>query len=291
MHLLGTGLPSFYVADLGDLSFTLGLSGWTANDWSTAGNFDLMAPRGEVDEFTRRRVFEALKETWSARPEELASKLGLERGAVLGALSAWTQAGRAIWDLNKGVYRARELSREPLPMDKLRFSNEREERATRFLDARAVDVKARPERGWLAGAERHGEGGREGAASHFAARCGPAYGFRRVHVQLLPAEQVVQGAVRAPARAAAPALTGVSHMRKGRVRARGGQGAVPCNPDGVSPSMPHGLSCITGPLLTVRCLPPCGGSAVDLVGPAAPREGAPLELRRVQSREQYEGAL
>jgi hypothetical protein len=46
--------------------------------------------------------------------------------------------------LNKGVYRARELSREPLPMDQLRFSNEREERATRFLDARAVEVKARP---------------------------------------------------------------------------------------------------------------------------------------------------
>ncbi|HLM44304.1 MAG TPA: hypothetical protein VK458_10580, partial [Myxococcaceae bacterium] len=118
VHLLGTGLPSFYVADLGDLSFTLGLSGWTANDWATAGNFDLMAPRGQVDELTRRRVFDALKETWSAKPEALASKLGLERGAVLGALSAWTQAGRAIWDLNKGVYRARELSREPLPVDK-----------------------------------------------------------------------------------------------------------------------------------------------------------------------------
>ncbi|HEX8117547.1 MAG TPA: hypothetical protein VF521_09755, partial [Pyrinomonadaceae bacterium] len=29
-HLLGTGMPSFYVADLGDMSFTLGLSGWTA---------------------------------------------------------------------------------------------------------------------------------------------------------------------------------------------------------------------------------------------------------------------
>jgi len=143
VHLLGTGLPSFYVADLGDLSFTLGLSGWTANDWATAGNFDLLAPRGQVDEFTRRRVFDALKETWSATPEALASKLGLERGAVLGALSAWTQAGRAIWDLNKGVYRARELSREPLPLDALRFSNEREAQATRFLDARAVDVKAR----------------------------------------------------------------------------------------------------------------------------------------------------
>ena len=143
VHLLGSGLPSFYVADLGDLSFTLGLSGWTANDWATAGNFDLMAPRGTVDDFTRHRVFEVLKETWSATPEALASRLGLERGAVLGALSAWTQAGRAMWDLNKGVYRARELGREPLPLEKLRFANEREERATRFLEAGAVHVQAR----------------------------------------------------------------------------------------------------------------------------------------------------
>jgi hypothetical protein len=144
VHLLGSGMPSFYVADLGDLSFTLGLSGWTANDWSTAGNFDLMAPRTEVDEFTRRRVFDALKETWRERPEALAARLGLDRATVLGALGAYTQAGRAIWDLNKGVYRARELSREPLPMEKLRFSNEREEKAARFLEARAVTVQARP---------------------------------------------------------------------------------------------------------------------------------------------------
>ncbi|MET0400941.1 MAG: SWIM zinc finger family protein [Cystobacter sp.] len=144
VHLLGTGLPSFYVADLGDLSFTLGLSGWTANDWSTAGNFDLMAPRGQVDVFTRGRVFEALKETWRATPEALASRLGLERGTVLSALSAWTQAGRAIWDLNKGVYRARELSREPLPLEALRFANEREAGATRFVETGAVKVHAQP---------------------------------------------------------------------------------------------------------------------------------------------------
>jgi hypothetical protein len=144
VHLLGSGMPSFYVADLGDLSFTLGLSGWTANDWSTAGNFDLMAPRTEVDEFTRRRVFDALKETWRETPDALARRLGMDRATVLGALGAYTQAGRAIWDLNKGVYRARELSREPLPMEKLRFSNEREEKATRFLEARAVVVQGRP---------------------------------------------------------------------------------------------------------------------------------------------------
>ena len=142
VHLLGTGLPSFYVADLGEMSFTLGLSGWTANDWSRAGNFDLLAPRTEVDELTKRRVFDELRREWSATPVELASRLKLERSVVLGALGAYTQAGRAIFDLNKSVYRARELSREPLPVERLRFDNPREESAARFISERAVEMGA-----------------------------------------------------------------------------------------------------------------------------------------------------
>ncbi len=142
VHLLGQGLPSFYVADLGDMSFTLGLSGWTANDWATAGNFDLMAPRAEVDDFTKRRVFQGLKESWLDTPDKLAARLNLPRAAVLGALGAFTQAGRAMYDLNKGVYRARELSRDPLPMDALRFSSPREEKATSFVNAGGVQLSA-----------------------------------------------------------------------------------------------------------------------------------------------------
>ncbi|MFP4007740.1 MAG: SWIM zinc finger family protein [Spirulinaceae cyanobacterium] len=140
VHLLGTGMPSFYVADLGDLSFTLGLSGWTANDWSQSGNFDLMAPRADVDTETQKMIFAALQETWVETPDSLAQRLNLSRTAVLGALGAYTQAGRAIYDLNKQVYRVRELSRDPLPTERLRFQNEREEKATRFLGNNAVEV-------------------------------------------------------------------------------------------------------------------------------------------------------
>ena len=140
VHLLGTGLPSFYVADLGEMSFTLGLSGWTANDWSRAGNFDLMAPRADVDEMTKRRVFDELRRDWRADAGELAARLQLSRATVLGALGVYTQAGRAIFDLNKRVYRARELSREPLPMERLRFASPREESATRFLVEQAVTL-------------------------------------------------------------------------------------------------------------------------------------------------------
>ena len=142
VHLLGTGMPSFYIADLGDMSFTLGLSGWTANDWSTSGNFDLMASRTEIDRWTKQHIFNSLKENWSENPYDLAKRLNMNPAVILGALGAYTQAGRAIYDLNKEVYRIRELSREPLPMEKLRFANEREAKATRFLDGNQVTISA-----------------------------------------------------------------------------------------------------------------------------------------------------
>ena len=143
VHLLGTGMPSFYVADLGPLSFTLGLSGWTANDWSRAGNFDLMAPRADVDDATKQRVFAALKLGWMDDATSLAKHLDLDRKVVLGALSAYAQAGRVMFDLNKQLYRVRELSREPLPMDQLRFANPREADAARFINTNAVTLTER----------------------------------------------------------------------------------------------------------------------------------------------------
>lgn len=144
VHLLGTGLPSFYVADLGHMSFTLGLSGWTKNDWAQAGNFDLMAPRADVDSDTKRKVFEGLKKTWFAPTDQLVTSLGLDRASVLGALSLWSQAGRVMYDLNKGVYRARELTKEPLNMDELRFSNPREAKAHQLVDSNKVTVQSFP---------------------------------------------------------------------------------------------------------------------------------------------------
>lgn len=138
--LLGSGMPSFWVADLGDMNFTLGLSGWSSNDWSRAGNFDLLAPRAEVDALTQQKVFLALKENWRESAESLATRLNLDRSVVLGALGGFVQAGRAIFDMDKKVYRVRELARDPLPMSELRFANPREEAASRFLRQGGVKI-------------------------------------------------------------------------------------------------------------------------------------------------------
>ena len=140
VKLLGSGMPSFFIADMGEMAYTLGLSGWSANDWSKAGNFDLMAPRADVDDYTKVRVFDTLKKHWFATADQLASELDLDRSTVLGALSLWTQSGKVIYDLKNDVYRCRELTKEDLPLLMLRFTNEREQSAEEFIKSDSVHL-------------------------------------------------------------------------------------------------------------------------------------------------------
>jgi hypothetical protein len=102
-----------------------------------------MASRDEVDSATKQRIYDALKVNWSESLDSLSARLSMDSGVVASALNVYTQAGRVIYDLNKSVYRVRELSRDPLPVDKLRFSNEREETATAILYNGDVSAQAR----------------------------------------------------------------------------------------------------------------------------------------------------
>lgn len=143
--LLGSGLPSFFMADMGDMTFTLGLSGWTANDWSRAGNFDLMAPRGNVDLSTKQKVFNALKENWFESADSLAKRLNINSNHISSSLTAYTQAGRVIYDLKAGVYRVRELTQEPLDFKALRFGSEQEKIAHELINIGNVKMSSTTE--------------------------------------------------------------------------------------------------------------------------------------------------
>ena len=76
----------------------------------------------------------------------LAAATGVEGGLVAAALTAYTQAGRVMYDLDKQVFRLRELAREPLPMGALRFASPQEEKADRFIAAKLVTIGAVTER-------------------------------------------------------------------------------------------------------------------------------------------------
>lgn len=130
VHLLGTGMPSFYTAHLNnDMYFTLGLSGWTANDWTQVSQLDLLAPRGDVSSTTLQTVYLGLRKNWFRTEKELATDVGIDVATVSKALTTFTQAGKVIYDLKNKVYRARELKRDGIDIDSLRFSSETDKEA------------------------------------------------------------------------------------------------------------------------------------------------------------------
>lgn len=144
VHLLGNGMPSFYVVDMGALSFTLGLSGWTRNDWANAGNFDLMigtSTTASPEQTTT--VFSQLKEKKTATDGELASWTHLPNDVVQAALRQLCSAGRVMFDLEISKYRLRELTRDPLPIDELQYTNPREEQAKQLIADRKIVLKQR----------------------------------------------------------------------------------------------------------------------------------------------------
>lgn len=134
IHLMGTGLPSFYIVDMGALSFTLGLSGWTRNDWAAAGNFDLMvASSAAATPEQSAQVFQVLKEKKTMSDVSLSIQTGLPLTTVQAALKQLCSAGRVMFDLEIQQYRLRELTRDPLPLDQLKYANPREEKAVQLV--------------------------------------------------------------------------------------------------------------------------------------------------------------
>jgi DNA-binding transcriptional regulator YhcF (GntR family) len=144
VHLLGTGMPSFYTAHLNnEMYFTLGLSGWTANDWTQVSQLDLLAPRGQVSSTVLQTVYLGLRKNWFRTEKELAEDTGIEVATVNKALTTFTQAGKVIYDLKNKVYRARELKREGIDIDSLRFSSETDKEAYRIAKEKGAisDIK------------------------------------------------------------------------------------------------------------------------------------------------------
>jgi len=139
VHLLGTGMPSFYIAHLAnDMYFTLGLSGWTANDWAQSTQLDLLAPRVKVPATTMQTVYLELRKNWFNTETKIAETLNIDALTVKQSLVTFTQAGKVIYDLKNEVYRIRELKREGIDIDSLRFSSETDKEAYTLVENGAV---------------------------------------------------------------------------------------------------------------------------------------------------------
>ena len=138
VFLLGSGLPSFWVCRAGDATLTLGLTGFTAANWSQAVSFDLLLPRASPDGRSLDSVMQHLQKVFFASATELAQATGLKGLALLEAIQSGCRAGRLMYDLAAGVYRLRPLTEAPLDLKRLEYRNARERTAHDLLARRGA---------------------------------------------------------------------------------------------------------------------------------------------------------
>jgi len=125
----GPGLPSLYIADLGDATLSLALSGWTDAGWAGISTFDLLA--ADDDPAQIARLVEALAAP--ATLDALTERLGRPRAEVRRtALAALAQL-RIGHDLATGELFARPLTAQPIAPAALAFRDAREAAAHRLL--------------------------------------------------------------------------------------------------------------------------------------------------------------
>jgi hypothetical protein len=123
VYLLGTGLPSFWVARMGELRLTLGISGWTANDWTGASALDQIAPPAEPS----HDLLWDITATFRARPaqtfEQIRQKTGGAAPFVAAGLNRLALLGQVIHDLPAGLYRWRQVMPVALSMEQVGQEN------------------------------------------------------------------------------------------------------------------------------------------------------------------------
>jgi hypothetical protein len=124
VHLLGTGLPSFWVADMGDMKLTLGLSGWTTNDWTRGSALDLLAPPAQPSPELISRVAQFMRDRRAAAFADVDLACGGQPAHTAAALNRLAHTGQLIHDLPSAVYRWRQLMPQALGEAELGPENE-----------------------------------------------------------------------------------------------------------------------------------------------------------------------
>lgn len=143
VYLLGTGLPSFWVAHMGNMRLTLGLSGWTTNDWTRGSALDLLAPPVKISQESIARVDGCLRERRAATLPDIAAAAMLSPAECAAALNRLAHTGQAIYDLSAGLYRRRQIMPQILGEAQLGPENVEAAEARKLMLRRTVVVESR----------------------------------------------------------------------------------------------------------------------------------------------------
>jgi hypothetical protein len=109
VRLLGSGLPSIWIAHLGEMRFVLALSGWTANDWTSGSNLEMLSGASRIDPRLTGPLLHQLEEAKSASLLTLVEKNSAPEKTVLSSLHLLAKQGQVIYDFWADRYRHRQV--------------------------------------------------------------------------------------------------------------------------------------------------------------------------------------
>jgi hypothetical protein len=109
VRLLGTGLPSIWIAHMGEMRLVLALSGWTANDWTRGANLELYAGTATADAAAITAIQTKLHAEQRSTAEALTESASVSRPKALASLHELCKLGQAVYDFAHDAYRYREV--------------------------------------------------------------------------------------------------------------------------------------------------------------------------------------
>jgi hypothetical protein len=109
VYLLGSGLPSFWSIRLGPIRLLLGLSGWTANDWTGSSALDQLAPSAEPDPAMMTSIARAFHGEPAMSFPRLHAVTNAPAPALAFGLNRLALLGQVIHDLPLDLYRWRQI--------------------------------------------------------------------------------------------------------------------------------------------------------------------------------------
>lgn len=143
VFLLGTGFPSFWVVKMGEMRLTLGLSGWTANDWTRGSSLDLLAPPVPATALEVESTAAFLQKNRAASFTAIDAATARAPAATAAALNHLAHTGQVIHDLSAGLYRWRQIMPRALGEAELGPENEEVTASRDFLARKSVVVETR----------------------------------------------------------------------------------------------------------------------------------------------------
>jgi hypothetical protein len=109
VHLLGSGMPSFWTVVKDGVELTIGLSGWSSNDWASKAKFSSFIPTANVKEDLLPIALAQITKEGSVTTAELSQSISISTSEASVLLQKLCLQGKVMFDPARNLYRWRDL--------------------------------------------------------------------------------------------------------------------------------------------------------------------------------------